>query len=503
MFSTNPDALKAALEVTHPAVTEHETRWQIALDAYDGDGGFLNGDYIWRFPRETDTEARNRREQARYHNYAATLIDYYVRKVFGADVSRETSNAELQAWWDNVDTAGTDMSTYMRLALAKALSAGHLGILADKTREQATGPSKADEKAAVFLTRYLPTAIRDWRLSRDEKLIAVKLTEDVPNDDLLTDGETTARVLLWDTDEWVRIEGEQDALVVTREETGLGLVPLVALRPFRHARWSFIGRPLLGDSGVLVALYNRASEQDNVLRDQAFSLFVVSLPVTGDVDVDKAKNALGNEIGTTRAVFAYGSASYQTPSMEVPQTLEAHQTFLIRELYRAAHIPFEKDSRDAQSADAIRLQHEELQGVLKGVADECRRVELALCKLFFAWTSATPEAAAAAFEAANVQIGYPTAFFESDPEAELKTLTLAMNAVPSKTFEQAVQKQIVGMVAGSLDQPTVDQIHAEIKAGEADRQPALDTSTLRSGAEARLAQFTQQQGADTQDGEAA
>lgn len=503
MFSLPSDVTAASLlKAVHPAVEDHADRWQVGLDAYDGDGGFLDGSYLWQFPRETQAEWVARKAQARYHNVCATLIDYYARKVFGDEIVRESGNPELDAWFQNVDGAGTDLTTYMRHSLVKALAAGHVGILADKTPDAPTGPAKADEKAAVFLTRFLPTAILDWRLTRDEQLTAVKLREDVESPDLLAeqDDREDAQALLWDTEEWVRVSGPDDAVSVERATHTLGLVPLVVLRPFRSARWPFIGRALLGDGSILKALYNRASEQDVVLRDQAFSIFVVGLPATGEIDAAKAKAAMGDEIGPTRALFVYGDGDYKTPSMDVPQTQEAHQSFLVRELYRLAHVPFEKDSRDAMSAEAITLQHEELASQLAGVAQECRRVELELAKLYFDWTSATPEAAKAAFEAANVQIRYPEEFFKGDPEKELTVLVDAMRAVPSPTYEKEIQKVIVAKTATSLDDATKDKILAEIEAGQAARPDpmTLDPTTLRQGAAARLSGFV-----NAQDGEAA
>lgn len=482
------DALAAQV---HPAVKGHGDRWQVCLDAYDGEGGFLDGAYIWRFPRELTAEFESRQAHARYHNYSATLIDYYVRKVFSGEVTRETANEELKAWWANVDGAGTDIGSYLRQALTKALAAGHVGLLADKTRDEATGPAKADEQASVFLTRYLPTAILDWRLTRDETITAIKLVEDVVAEDLLAEEPESQTMLLWDRDEWVRVPAGENP-VIERESHALGLVPLVMLRPFRHARWPFIGRALLGDGGILIALYNRSSEQDEVIRNQSFSVFVVTLPANGEVDVDKAKAALGNEVGSLRALFTFGSGDYKTPAMEVPKTLEQHQLFLIRELYRMSHIPYDRDSADAQSAEAIKLQHEELASVLSGVASECERVELELAKLYFAWTSATPELAAQAFEAANVQVSYSREYFAADPEAELKTLTAAVNAVASKTFDQIVQKSIVTRVLPGLDAATRETIDGEIETAK-EPEPVVDVSAMRAGAEARLAAMTRQQ----------
>lgn len=488
MFSLPSDvSTDALLAQVHPAVSALHDRWIMALDAYDGEGGFVDGAYIWRFPREIEAEFKARKAQARYHNYAATLVDYYVRKVYGAGVQRETTSEPLKAFWANVDGAGTDIDTFLRLSLAKALAAGHVGLLADKTQAPPAGPAVADERAAVYVTRYLPQAIMDWRLDRDEAVTALKLREDVPSSDLLSAQSDATRVLLWDREEWVRAtaQGADEPALIERATHGLGLVPFVMLRPFRHARWPFVGKALLEPS-VLRALYNRASEQDEVIRNQSFSVFVVGLPSQGDIDVEKAKQALGDEVGTMRALFTYGSGTYQTPSQEVPAALEAHLAFLARELYRQAHVPYEKDSRDAMSAEAIRLQHEEITSVLKGVAAECRRVELALSRLFFAWTNATPEAARAAYDAASVSITYRDDYFERDPEADLKALTAAVGAVQSDTFDKAIQKQIVHQFAADLDAETLKTIGDEIDAATKEPAHVLDPVALRQGAEARL-----------------
>ena len=92
----------------HPAVAAMGPRYQLLLDAYDGQGGFLDGTYLWQFPREKDSEFGPRKRQARYHNYVQPIIDQYVRKLFGGTgVQRESASDELTAWWADVDGAGT------------------------------------------------------------------------------------------------------------------------------------------------------------------------------------------------------------------------------------------------------------------------------------------------------------------------------------------------------------------------------------------------------------
>jgi hypothetical protein len=494
----------------HPAVEAMGERYQLLLDAYDGLGGFLTGGYLLKFPREKDDELTERKKYARYHNYVQPIIDQYVRKLFGGTgVARSTKSVELDAWWRDVDGAGTAMTPFMKESLAKALTTGHVGVLVDKTPDAPTGPSKADEKARVFLTRFLPSAILDWRVAKDEQLLAIKLKEQRASTDILDTegGEDSEQALLWDRDEWLRVPKDADLPVQGPEPNPLKLVPFEMLRPLRSTRWPFVGAPLLGDGAVIQAIYNRASEEDTVLRDQACSVFVVSLPVGGEVTPEQAMQLLGNvEIGTKRGIVSWGSAGFQTADMEVPKVLQEAQTYLVRELYRMAALRYESDSREAQTAEAIRLQHQELTSMLHGIAAELTRVELSLARFYFHWTSATAEEAERKFTEAEVTVTYPREFFEPDLEKDLANWGTAATAVPSATWKERVAKLIVRKMDPSLSEAELAEIDAEIAAGVAQQQQQqqqaqagrLNAGSLRANAAARLAEFAQ-----PADGEAA
>jgi hypothetical protein len=513
-FSDSKESRADLFRQVHPAVEEFgvgangaPSRWDMLLDAYDGAGGFLNGTYLWQFPREKDDEFKPRKAQARYHNYVQPIIDQYARKLFGGKgVQRDSKSDDLKAWWENVDGAGTDATTFMRDSLIKGLTTGDCGILVDKTPDQPTGPAKADEKARVFLTRFVSQAILDWRVTREDEIVAIKLKEARAQADILeeSDGESDEQILLWDREEWMRVPKDAELPIDGPNKHGLQRVPFVMLRPIRSTRWPFRGQPLLGDGSIIRALYNRASEEDTVMRDQGFSLFVITLPANGEVSAEDAKKLLGDEVGSKRAILSYGDAGYKTADMQVPVTLREAQQALVRELYRMAHLRYESDSREAQTAEAIRLEHQELTSMLHGIAAELTRVELALAKLYFAWTSATPQEAEAKFEAAEVSVTYPREFFEPDLEQEITTLRLAGQAVPSQAWQEHVAKVIVRKVDPTLSPEQLEEIDGEIEAGVAEQRQQmqqaqagrLNPDQLRQNAQARLAQFAQpEQGA--------
>lgn len=484
------DERRRALKTTHPLYATHRDTWDILLSAYEGRGGFLSGDYLWKYPNELAEDFTKRKAQARYHNYVKTLVNSYVRHVFGQGITRTTSDAGLDAWWADVDTAGTDVETFMMRATRLALPLGHVGLLVDKTQDAPEGPSVAEERGRPLVTLYTPLAILDWRLEQGVELIGLKLAERIEEPDLLADAKDDAfRYLLWTPEEWARVD--EEAETVTAIEHNLGRVPFVWFQPEPSAQYPVFGQPLV-PAGLVRAMFNRGSEEDEVLRSQAFSVLALQVPPDGDVE--EARNQLGPDIGTTRALVVKGTVDWKTPDQAVPGTIRENFKYLVQEIYRAAHVRWERDSLDAESAEAIRLQHSELNEMLTGLANEAQRVETALAKLYFSWTSPTPEAAEVAFERANVVIEYPREFFTRDLLAEIQETADAIALSLGPTFTARLKKRLVRTMDPDVDEPTLKTIDAELDT-PADAAPQALADQLRTGTVGRLAAFRGREGA--------
>ncbi len=131
-------ARQGLLERVHPLYKMYAPQWNVGLDAYDGTGGFLDGTYLWEFPRESEPDYTKRRAQARYHNYTETLVDIFLRQLTSS-VERSSKDDELVAWWEDVDGRGLTMDLYASAVMGPALAAGHAGSLVDKDTTPATG----------------------------------------------------------------------------------------------------------------------------------------------------------------------------------------------------------------------------------------------------------------------------------------------------------------------------------------------------------------------------
>ncbi len=466
----------AILKQTHPLHARYSNLWNVGLDAYDGSGGFLDGAYLWQFPREESDDYQKRKAMARYHNYAEALVDIYVRHVTNS-VERSTTDDALMDWWTDVDGRGQSIDNYTQAVLGPALAAGHAGTLIDKSPDDPTGPSRADDPNRPYLVTVQSPAILDWRTDR-RGLAAIKLAmEPTPVSLAYTPTPEQYDYLLWDHDTFARFNHK--GVLIGGGEPGLGIVPFEVCRPKPSRRHPFIGKALITPS-VVQALYNRASEQDVVLRDQAFSLFLVSVPAdTPQETIDFVQGQLNKGAGTKTAQIVVGTADYKTADMQVPAVLQDNQSFLVAEMYRMAHLRFDRGSLQAQSGEALRIQRQELEQTLVSMAATMREYELALVERYYDWTA--PDGAVA-LERAKVEIVYPTDFQMRNLEDELAGFTQAAAMGLGQTAGANIKERVVSLILPDLDPKTLEIVKGEIGALST-ASPALDR---RAQAESRL-----------------
>ena len=461
------------------------------LNEFESSGGFLDGSYIWKFPNELVEDYNKRRAQARHHGYLESLVDVYVRHLFSQPPRRTTKSEGLKAFWANADGTGSTIDTFMRRAIALALVCGHSGVLVDATADKPQGPSRADQRARPFVTAYTAPAIRDWQLHKST-LLGVKLQEAAPDGALLADPLSATEAiqwLVWASDGWARFDATGD--LIDGGVPGLGQVPFAVLRPKPSMLRPFLGRPLIANANLLKALFNRQSEHDQVIRDQAASLLTVE--VNADGDVDRARKQLGSDYGTSRAVVVQGKVKYETPAMSVPEAVREAVKEITREIYRMAHMRFERDSLQAESAEAIRLQYTELNEMLQGVAAAAADVEQQLARFYFAWTEPTPAAAQAAYEAAHVTIEYADQFFMDDLETDLRAWAEAVAMSLGDTMTKRIKKRAVRRIEPEMPIPVLDAIDAEIDGMREPESFGTIADQLRTGATQRLAVIRAQQ----------
>lgn len=449
----------ARLERTHGDYDANIDSWTVLLDAFDGSGGFLDGSYLWPYQREDQVQFERRKAMARYHNYLEALIDLYVRFIFTQGVKRTSKNKEYTDWLKNVDGGGTPINEFLRRLSAVALAAGHAGALIDKTTEEPTGPTKADEQARVFATIFTAPHIRDWRFVGN-RLESIKLMESAPEPEITAaDDPHGVQYLVWNREGWARFN--EQGFFLSGDVPELGMVPLVIMRPKPSQTNYMLGRAIVSNANVIRAMFNRASEEDEVIRAQAFSL--LSVEVDKEADVDQTKQAIGNVVGTAKALVVKGKIDYKTPDQNVPAAIRQNLQYLTREMYRAAHIRYDRDSLAAESAQAIRLQYSELNEMLQGFSKALTHAELDMARAWFAWqTPGNPEAAQKAFEDAEITAVYPDEFFLDDLITDLQGWAEAIQLNLGPTMSRRIKKKAVRRLDPDMPEEELKKVDEEI-----------------------------------------
>jgi hypothetical protein len=465
-----------ALKRTHDTYDTLCNTWTLLQQAYRGDGGFLDGSNLIAHPREIIYERNadgspsttvqghrdkytRRKNLARYENFARTIVDTFLAHLFSKPVLRKAETMpELEAWWQDVDGAGQHIADWMLQQQALAFVYGHVVVLMDRLRA-AEAPRTKAEQGAPILRCYGPLDVPDW-LWTDGRYQAVKLLDTVPRTSLLGDDDDEDTTLVYDTERWERYSDE--GVLIDAGAHGFGVCPVEIHRARGVPGMPDVGASILGDPKLFQDHYNLLSELREMLRGQVFSMLNIQLGQ--DEDVGVARGRLGDAASVETIVWSKGPAGFIQPDKGPAEVYEAELEALERKLFRLAGLPWEGDSRDAESADSRRLKAMDLNRMLALYADEAERVEYALVKLWYRATTGVTDAEDVDAAVRKVVIHYPDEFATIDIAQAASDVRDVVTAQLGKTATAEMRKRAARIVLTDANEELLDTIDAEIDA---------------------------------------
>lgn len=474
---------------SHPLYATWSPIWRKLAHVYEGAGGFLDGTYLHAHPREwLDWQAENpskpskklktRRALARYENVGAPIIDQKSAALFRTPPNRQvgdgsdaTKDHSFHEWQKNVDGLGTSYNDWLREAWKVAGIFGYTVVVMGRDAiPEGTPQTKANQRAP-YLRMYCPLDMPDWLISDKGGLTAVRLYEAVPRTDFSgVPGEVLSRVKTITASSY-KVEdvkapaGRKKAQAAEPEPAAeiahdFGVLPVAILYAKRRALTPVIGQSVLHDPNMHIDFYNLTSEIRELLRNQTFGILNIQLPADG-VDLDKARTALGGSTGTEDIAFTYGPMTYVQPDTENVGIYQEERSQLLRTIYRLCAVPFEIDSRDAESEGALKLKREDMKEILSDYANELERFERQIAD--FWWRAEFgADAGPAKLAEEGLTIRYDRQF-DVTPFQELLDQGTAMLSLkmPWKVV-QAVQKRTLPYLLPDASQELVDQLTTEI-----------------------------------------
>lgn len=489
----------------HPAYATFKASWQRAFDVYEGAGGFTDEDkpYLIAHPREfldhslkddetgawtpnpspvlASPKLKMRRKLARYENWAAALLDVLSGSLFGQAPQRTTADGVskdhvLLRFWKDASGVGDPIDEVWKQAWTIGGVFGHaICVLDAGLNERGTVAGAAPPS----LSLYTPLDMPDWTTD-GKRLTAVKLMEAVPRDTLdtpLKPDDVQYRVIDDTTITTYDRSGRRKGKVVTH---GFGALPVVVLYGRKRTLTPVIGKSVMGDPQLYIDFYNLISEVRELLRNQTFALLNIPLGEKGDAMAEAAR--VGAQSGTQNALMTTFPANFISPSADNVTVYHTHLDRLLRSIYRLAGVPFESDSRDAESADSRRIKREEMRAMLLGFSREVARVDAAATELVF--RGLYGDRWEAERDKAGVSVQYPEEFILPDLDMLVKTTTEAIALELGELATQKLKQQTARALLPDLSVDEQKQIDKEIQAQPVEtsaekQQRMLDESAAR------------------------
>lgn len=488
-----PHTNGSLLQDAHPLYRQFAPTWAQALDVYEGTGGFLDPKrpYLVAHPREwldhsvavkndegqitgyqpnpnprdPSPKLRMRWKLARYENIAEAILDTVASALFEPAVTRTISAksperaARITSWWTNADGRHTPMDDWMQDSWITAAVFGHCLIVAD-IRDDGTGQPK--------LCRYTPLDVLDWLEDEDGNLAAVKLLEPEPRTSFEQRHGDGWQVRIITADGWQVLD--RSGKVIDEGEHGFGRLPVEILYGRRRPLTPLVGKTIMGDPGLYIDKYNLDSEIRELLRNQTFAL--LNVPVGKDGSAETEREMMGRQSGTSSVLLSTNPAAFISPSGDNVKAYHEAVDRLVRMTYRLARVPWESDSRDAESADSRRIKRQEMNDSLVKYAGEMERAERGLLEL--GYRALYADRWEIEMQRDEVGVVYPDSFNPPDMLDVVERAVGLIGMELGETFTRELKKAVV-RDALPLSPEMLKQIEAEIEAAD------MDTTDKRRG----------------------
>lgn len=436
--------------------------YKMLEDGYEGCGGFLDGSYLTKHPREADAKYSMRRELAYYLNYLAPCVNAHVSPIFKTLAVRDWNGAGSKLWETfskDVDFLGTGIQDLMKQAAHNAKLQGVAYIVMDKaqgdTEDMRVADLEADRSNLPYAFVVSLNAVKEICLDKLGRITKFVFLEP----DAYQEQTMATRTLTAEGWELIDSKGKHSGA------WNLGGVPVIPLASkVRNGHNPFPPSEFLSVAKTNLAIYNMCSWLADILVNQTFSVlcYPSSEPDSINIGTD---NALG-----------YPPESSHAPAFIAPPdgpatVLAAQITALQQEIYRMAVVVNVTGSSKQQSGQAKAWDYEATNQILSDFADLVEAAEEKLARLFSAWTGVQLE----------YSVNYPNDFKISEVEQELANAEIAKGLNFGDEFNVEVFKRVLTSYLPELKADDFDKLVAAYQ--EHLEQEQIDSNNIIDGDE--------------------
>jgi hypothetical protein len=270
-------------------------RFKFIANALNGSGGFKDGSYIIKYPRESDEKYERRKEIAWYVNDLKEACLRFVGYLSRKSPSRILNNDLLDLFAQDCDWQGNSLDVLWSDFTIDAKARGIMLLLVDMP-----AANQETDRTFPYIASIVPEIVDKYEVNERGLITWIEITGTT-----IVDGKTVDILRGWDITKWWVRKG---TTFLSQGDHNLGVCPVISF-----AESTF---PLEGSfaqiADVSKRLYNARSELDEILRSQTFSILTYQTPPQQMIPLDVA--TVAGQIGTNNMLIHSG----ETPSFVAP-----------------------------------------------------------------------------------------------------------------------------------------------------------------------------------------
>lgn len=414
-------------------------RYEFLGHALHGSGGFSDGGYLIKYPREGDEKLARRKEVAWYPNPMRRACERFVGYLSRRPPVRDVHHPLIAEFAEDCNWRGDALDVFWQSFMLEAKARGTMLLLVDMPA--ALPPDQASQvaqRAFPYLVPIAPERVQEYRTNARGLLEFVSW-----NSTIEVDGKQVAVLQEWDATEWrISLSGE----VIDSKEHGLGQCPVLI---FSESGAFPAEGALSAIADMGLRLYNLLSELDELLRSQTFSILAYQVPPESAHQFDAKKVA--ETIGTHNMLVHSG----QIPAFISPTSLPTEAYYkaiaLIEQAIDEVGLNVEPPGQ-AESGLAMTLRFQALNSSLSSFARRMEDFERRLIDIVCLWLRVPNRT--------NVSWAKDYGLADLAMEIEIYQQMQAMGAPDSYLVEK--MRQIVSLDLSSSEQDVIDTIDNEI-----------------------------------------
>jgi hypothetical protein len=428
-------------------------------DAYFGQGGFRNGDYLIPFSLESDYLSR--KKLAYYKNYVKPIIRAMVEPVFGEEAKRSITDQagnpitnKFSLFTEDVDVGGTSIQDFTHNATNICRRHGVSFIVMDNFNYQPESEKEAIQNR-LFPYVYIKKA---WEVDSFD-------TDMFGNLDWITfidkpekvNGREQQRFSQWTQTEYRVLTSNSNGkkTLVSSYVHGLGKVPVImTFSDTLESKETILVDPPLYDIAKLnYVIFQMSAELRDLERAQAFSiLFAQGIPAEA--------MATGPKNYVNIPIEASISPGYASPDFGIMTGLVANQEQIRKDLYTIAEQAGVVGVQSSESGISKAFDFFAHEDTLKRSSDIAEFIEYKISDMFQTYTK----------EDYIYTVNYKKDFAPMGLDREIDRIdkVLKMSGL-NRVFASKIQEKLARLLMSDEDRTVVDEIINDIRSSSVEQ----------------------------------